>query len=172
MNKIRHREEANFEDRFSVGDAIIRYMRKHGSSKSDACNYFAETRKVGIRALMAAHTTASVFPPDQRSSAVGYTKHQSLSEVSRKKFSCSDEDYRRGLQEALVEIARRGITVNVLNSNSEDSAKNLLAKAIRRVQARRVRTGARNQARDIRFPLVQGARSFTSDEVLALQDEA
>jgi hypothetical protein len=176
MNKSGHRrrEETCFDDRFAVGEGIIRYMRQHSCSKSAACEYFASTSPLGLRALKAAHTTAMVFPSAQRYRGVGYTKHQSMAEVSRKNlpFNCSDDEYRRGLHEALAEVARRDISVNTLNGNGPDSAKNVLVRAIRRIRRRLQVVEERNESGSVRFPLVHGIKAITSEDVSRLQDEA
>jgi hypothetical protein len=176
MNKMGHRrrEQDAFDERFAVGDSIIRYMRQHACSKAAACEHFAVGGSLGVRALKAALTTATVFPLSQRYSRVGYTKHQSLAEVSRKNlpFVCADSEYRRGLREALMEIARRDIPVNDLNGKGPDSAKSVLVRAIRRLRRRRLGADETNEPNEIRFPLVRGAQTITAEDVKRLEDEA
>jgi hypothetical protein len=176
MNTQGHRlrEQASFDDRFAVGERIIRYMREHACSKAASCEHFASKGLLGIRALKAAVNTATVFPPGQRYSGVGYTKHQSLAEVSRKNlpFICSDEEYRQGLREALTEIAHRDIPVNDLNGKGPDSAKSVLVRAIRRLRLRRQGVENQSETQEIRFPLVRGAKTITSEDVKRLEDES
>jgi hypothetical protein len=170
MTGHRRREAEAFEDRFAIGEKIIRYMKQHGCSKAAACEHFQSQTRLQSAALKAAHTTAKTFPHAERNRSVGYTKHQSLAQVSRKNFRCTDEEYKLGLREALSEIALKHLPVNVLNGDGRDNAKSVLGRAIRRIQTGRSGTGNQKNF-EARFPLVHGTRAITPEDVGRLQDD-
>jgi hypothetical protein len=176
MNKVRYhqRQEQDFDARFAVGEDIVRYMEKHACKKKVACDHLAlKYPTLGSSALRAAHTTAKMFPPQDRNRAAGYTRHQCFAEVSRKNlpFVCTDEEYRHGVLQALEEAARRDLPVNMLN-NGPETAKVLLIRAIRRIRRRRQGIESGNNTDEIRFPLVHGTKTISIDDVKRLEDEA
>lgn len=130
---IRKRERQEFERLFSIGDEINAYINQQGVSQSATCKHFMKTHDYCENYLGGLARTARAFPSSERNPSVGFTKHQSLAEVSRKNLpiQCSDIQYRLALREALTVIRDTELRINGLNS--KQVVHTLLTECIRRI---------------------------------------